>query len=180
MNENLSVIVIKETQHVLAALTCNAKADITAEAVAGTGLLVRGFFDRHNQTVLDEQFQVQPDALEVVNVEFDPSVLTRPREYALEEVDGKKEPVLSSGETPTFTLTATTATITVGTDIDKDRDFFIYITGANLPSPRSYSGKIVKETLTTTINLDQALTAGDYPVLVLLAGSPIVVETKTV
>lgn len=180
MSETMSVIVVKETQHVLAALTSNAKAELTAEAVAGGGLLVRGFFDSTNQTVLDEQFQVQPDALEVVDVDYDPSVLAMPREYSLEEVDGKKEPALPAGEAPTLALTATTATVSVQNDVEEDCGFYLYITGAGLPSPRSYTGKIAKETKTTTINLDRALASGDYPTLVLLAGSPIVVDTITV
>ena len=179
MSELMSLIVLKETRHVLAAVTCSAKVEQTVEGLVGDELPVRGLLDSAN-AVLDEQFQIPVDKLDFVSVELSQSVLLKPRDYVVTEIDGKKVSAVPGGQVPTITFSSTNEQISVTNNVDDDTAVAVFVAGGDLPSTQIHTGVIARGTKTTAVNFDQALGPDSYGVLTFVAGSATVIKTETV
>ena len=179
MNETMSLIVVKKTGSVVGAVTCNANAELTPEAVAGKGLLVRGFLDptAMSPTVRVEQFVIPADQLEIFVTDFDQVVSFAPRSYFIEEINGKKEVKKVSGNSPTITLTDSQATVRAPAVVTKDTDVWIQIEGGPLTSPRVYRDQIKKDAQNVVIVLDKILDPGRYVAIASIPGNPTRVDS---
>ena len=80
MTDKMTLLFVKHTGHILAAVTRSADptGEISAEDLARGGLLVRGFNG-------DTQFEVPSRELDVLTVDLDPALLLQPRAFVVDE-----------------------------------------------------------------------------------------------
>lgn len=107
MTPRMTVVFVKHTGHVLAALTRTAAADaaMSAADVAGPGLLVR------SAGASDADLEVPAEELDVVVTDLRPEVLLEPRAYRVLKNGEPQLDALSS--LPGVTVTTTTTDVTV-------------------------------------------------------------------
>jgi len=167
MTDQMTVLFVKHTGHVLAVVTRNAdpKGKISAENLARGGLLVRGFTaNAATNTTGNEQFKVLPEELDVMTVDLDSALLLQPRAFIID--DG--QPVQTPNVTvPNVSLSLTNVTVTLGAAVTEETKVWVQVDGGNLAEPRIAEGKIPNGATSTVLQI-QTLDPGIYYVLTLV------------
>jgi hypothetical protein len=165
MTDKMTLLFIKHTSHILAAVTRNADptAKISAEELARGGLLVRGLVGS------DAQFEVPPGELDIATVDLEPTLLLQPRAFFIDEDQEPPLPIISGATVNTVTLTATTVTVKPdNTPVLNDTNVWVLITGGNLTQPQIAKGLVQSGQPSTAFPL-VPLEAGNYDVLTFVA-----------
>jgi hypothetical protein len=173
MTNQMTVLFVKHTGHVLAAVTRNAdpSSQITAEDLARGGLLVRGFAVNLPTTTGNEQFNVMPEELGVITLNFNRTILLKPRTFSIADEQPVQTPTA-----PVLSLALTTGSVEVSlgtapTDrVTKETNVWVQIDGGNLDEPRTEQGAIAVNQSSATLQLDPLDTGRTYYVLALVAG----------
>ncbi len=181
----MTVLYVKDTGHVMAAVTRNAPvepvpADPAADrpapevsALVGDALPVRGFIDFSTGLFGPAAFTVPADRLVALEVDRDDDQLLAPHDYTV--LDGKKLEV--SPPTPLPTLSApssNTVRVSLPAATLSDLPLQLYLAprlGAT-GSAQSFEG-VFKPATATSTTLDfgvRTAMAGDYDLLMLLRG----------
>jgi hypothetical protein len=163
MTDKMTLLFVKHTGHVLAAVT--RSADPTGKILTGDlalgGLLVRGFSGQ-------EQFEVPPEQLDVLTVDLEPVLLLQPRAYTVDQGQAVPLPNITA---PTVALTATDVTVTLSGPVPADTKVWSQVDGGNLTSPRVADGVIPASVGASAVTLRiEAVDPGTYNVLVLVGG----------
>ncbi|HEX5736465.1 MAG TPA: hypothetical protein VF131_26780 [Blastocatellia bacterium] len=169
MIDKISLFHLKDTKHVIGAVTHTADPDRKASAatLAPGGVLIRDFVTMPG-TVFT--FLVPPDEVDVISVDFDEELLLQPRRFVIGE-DKKPAPQPTSAIN-TATLTATKITITPNAGavpVTEDTFVWVQVSGGSLTTPIIKSIKIEKGSATAEFPLTR-LTAGTYQMLALATG----------
>jgi hypothetical protein len=163
MTNKMTVLFVKHTGHVLAAVTrsANPTGQISAENLARGGLLVRGFAG-------NEQFKVPPEELDVLTTDFDSALLLQPRAFIIEDGQPVQTP---NGTNPAaisgVSLTSANVTVTLNSPVDEETKVWVQVDGGNLVEPRTADGKILIHTQSTVLQI-QTLDPGTYYLLTLV------------
>ncbi|MFO1119692.1 MAG: hypothetical protein U1E38_06145 [Rhodospirillales bacterium] len=178
MTQNMAVLYIKHTGHVLAAFTRTADPDGTPDlaAVVGAGFMLRNplthtFHDRL-------QFVLPPDVLDVKVVPVDPAVFVNPQTFV---VDGDQVTRVGGATTARVSaLTQTAIDIALPANTTSDLKVWAAIAGrAPATSERQIvAGQINSGSANVTLTL--AILPGDYGVAVAAAGLPIAFGSRSV
>jgi len=177
MTEKISLLHVKETKHVVGAVTHTADPDskATAAQLAPSGVLVRDFTATPG-TVFT--FLVPADELDVINVDFDDELLLRPRGFLIDE-DKAASPIPANPSVNAATLTATRITVGVSAAVTDDTPVWVQIAGGSLTKPIIKSGKIDKTQTSVEFQFDR-LTAGTYQIFALATGHSPRLETHNI
>jgi hypothetical protein len=159
MTDKMTVLFVKHTGHVLAALTRNADPEgkISAEDVARGGLLVRGLGG-------SEQFKVLPEELELITVDLDPALLRQPRAFIIDNGQPLQTPVATVAN---VSLTSANITVALGAPVTEETKVWVQVDGGNLAEPRTAEGKILINTDNAVLQI-QTLDPGTYYLLTLV------------
>ena len=130
MTDKMTLLFVKHTGHILAAVTRSADptGTISAEDLARGGLLVRGFNG-------DTQFEVPPRELDVLTVDLDSALLLQPRAFFVDE--NQKVPVpVSSGTVNAVSFVGDSCDCyTSRPPVPEDTKVWVQITGGDLTQP---------------------------------------------
>lgn len=180
MTDKMTLIVIKKTGHVLGAVTRESDPEGTLDPadVAGEELLVRFAGRQQDPPFYVAQFMVPVDELGVEVKDYDPVVVTRPREFYL---NADKNVVGAAGVIPTITLSGNTQiNVDLAANVTEKTPVWIQVTPATDPSSTQVrQGDI-------NVNEDDVdlevlpLDSGLHYVLTLVAGHEQVVREITV
>lgn len=184
MNDKMTVVYIKKTGHVVAALTraTDPGEKFPVASVAGTGLLVRNRKKAPSAAAGNgEQLLLPLDSLDTASVEYNVEVFGSPLSFAV----GGGVAARQGGIFPTitgFTVSGITVALASGT-AKEDLDVWVQVEEAepvqDTPERRFVAGTIKagdsSKSLSFTIPPGQTIVSlpnptGDYFVLVLLAG----------
>lgn len=173
MTDKMTILFVKHTGHVFAAITRNAdpSGGITAKSLAGERLLVRGLPPPHDK----KQFEIPADQLDVLIVDLDPALLLQPSEFIVDQ--GRPVPVPGS-TVSTVTLTTTDVAVTLNAQVQGETKVWIQVEGETLTKPRVATGSIPSNTLSATFPIE-LIGSGGYRVLALVAGRTIKVSDAT-
>jgi hypothetical protein len=185
----LTVVAVTATGHVLAALTRTADPTtaLPAEALAGSGLLVRTA-PAAGAATDPPQFSVPATELEVTVIAFQESVLLDPRRFRLVKPptgDPTTQeitlPANKKGvELPPANLTRTSLTLTVDPAPAADAAAWVLLQDGAGTAPVALTGK-VRAGQTASDPIPHQLDAGVYEVLALVAGyPPLLVRNRSV
>jgi hypothetical protein len=166
MTDKMTVLFVKHTGHVLAAVTSNADptAKISAGDLARGGLLVRGF-PAIPPTTGNEQFEVPPGELDVMSVDLDPALLLKPRNFIID--DGQLVQIPIATVNNVALTTPTKVTVTLAAAVTEETKVWVQVDGGNLAEPRTAEGKIPNTGTSTELQI-QTLDPGTYFVLTLV------------
>lgn len=123
MTDKMTLILVKKTGHVLGVVTRESDPEGKLEPadVAGEKLLVRFAADPADATLFQKaQFLVPANELAVEVKDFDPVVVTRPREYYLnadKQVAGTSDTTTLSGAVSTKITVEVSADVAVNTPV---------------------------------------------------------------
>lgn len=175
MADKMTLLFVKHTGHILAAVTRSADptGTLSAEDLARGGLLVRGFSS-------DTQFEVPPRELDVLTVDLDSALLLQPRAFFVDE--NQKVPVpVSSGTVNSVLLSATQVTVQplASSPVPEDTKVWVQITGGDLTQPLIAAGTVPTGGTSVALPL-VPLHAGHYDVLTFVATLPPHVFTNQV
>jgi hypothetical protein len=166
MTDKMTLLFIKQTGHILAAVTRGADptGEISAEDLARGGLLVRGFNG-------DTQFEVPSRELDVLTVDLEPALLLQPRAFVVDE--NQKVPVpVSGGTVNAVDLSVTQVTVTPSEgQVPEDTKVWVQITGGDLTQPLIATGTVPTDGTAVALPLIP-LNAGHYKVLTFVATLP--------
>lgn len=168
----MTVLTIKETGHVVGAVTLTGDFAPNAENLVGDGLLVRGFVS--GGAVTDEQFVIAAGELETKPVAVEAAVFLQPRKYHV--VDDTA--AAASLPVTSVTLTSIDVTITVPA-VSESTKIWVQIDDASLQNPQIVKGNIAAGGTSYTLPIN-TLAPGDYYVLALVARHSMFVGTQTV
>jgi hypothetical protein len=171
MTDKMTLLFVKHTGHVLAALTRSADptGEISAADLALGGLLVRGASGQ-------KQFEVPSEQLDDLTVDLEPVVLLQPRAYTADQ--GQAVP-LPSTTAPAVTLTATDVKVTLSAQATAETKVWLQVDGGNLTSPRVADGVIPTGMPAVTLPIE-ALDPGNYDVFALVSGYLPFVHSQTI
>jgi hypothetical protein len=179
MIDKMTVVFVKQTGHVFAAVTRTAEptSDISAESLAHSGLLVRGL-------TAGVQFEVPEEELAVLTVDLEPVVLLRPREFFVDEaqqavVELPAAPVPPGAALANPSVTPTQVTVTLGAATPTKVKSWVQIEGGNLMQPRIAAGEIAVNATSVLLPIE-TLDAGTYQVLTLATERPPNVTSVTI
>ncbi len=168
MNDKMRLLIVKQTRHVLGAVTQAAKDD---QVLGTTGILVR-FGKKVAGAVTTEKkpFEVPVQELEATPaVNLDLAVFLQPREYLAD--DGGQPVKITQTTSVAVDLKSDKVTVTLpGSDIAaEDTNVWVQIDGDNLPSTRVVTGTIKKDENTCTLEI-APLENGSYFLVALVKG----------
>jgi hypothetical protein len=171
MTDKMTLLYVKQTGHVLGAVTREADPDgaITPQALAQGGLLVRGFST-------NEQFEVPPEQLNVLTVDLQEVVLLDPRGYVVDEEE-QSVGNLPGLTAPTVTLTPKDVTVALATA--SDVKVWVQIAGASLTQPQVVTGTIPAGGLSVVMQIE-TLGPGQYQTLTLATDREPKSDTKSI
>ena len=174
MTDKITVLYVKHTQNVLAAVirVANPEEEITAQALAGPGLLVRGFAGVG-------PFEVPPEELGVLTVDLEDTLtLLKPRAFQVkaDPTDPKKMsliPITTAGlpQVNGIDLPAIQVTVKFNGQAPSNFPVWVLIDGGSLTAPRPKQGKILANQNNALIEIEN-LADGEYSILALAPGSP--------
>jgi hypothetical protein len=183
MPDKMTLLFVKHTGHILAAVTRSADptGTISAEDLARGGLLVRGFDSTRPSHQFE--FEVPSRELDVLTVDLEPALLLDPRAFFVDE--NKKVPMPVAGGSvplPGVQLTATQVTVTPistppGSTVSDDTKVWVQIIGGDLTQPLIATGTVPRGQSNVAIPL-VPLRTGDYDVLTFVATLPPFVPEK--
>lgn len=180
----MTVLYVKDTGHVMAAVTRNAPiesvpADPAASgatpdvsALVGDSLPVRGFIDSSTGQFVPAEFAVPADRLVALEVDRDEDQLLAPHGYTV--LDGKKLEVSPPTQLPSLSGNSSTVRVSLPAATLSDLPLQLYLTprlGAT-GTAQSFEG-IFKPATATSTTLEfgvRAALSGDYDLLMLLRG----------
>lgn len=174
MNDKMRLLVVKETRHVLGAVTLNAESE---QVLGNAGILVR--FDKKTTTTSTSEmkpFEVAADELEAAAAtDLDMAVVLKPLDYLAEESGAATK---LTGSVSNVELETNKITVTVSTAVTDETSVWVQIFAATLPSPRIAKGKILKEKDECVIEIE-TLESGTYFFAALAKGHAIYTSSKT-
>jgi hypothetical protein len=173
MTDQMTLLFVKHTGHILAAVTRSADpmGKISAEDLARGGLLVRGFNG-------DTQFEVPSRELDVLTVDLEPALLLQPRAFFVDENKKVLMPVPGGIENKVseVKLSATDVTVTpLHGSVPEDTKVWVQITGGDLTQPLIATGTVPTGGTAVALPLIP-LHAGLYDVLTFVATLPLLVR----
>jgi hypothetical protein len=174
MPDKMTLLFVKHTGHILAAVTRSADptGTISAEDLARGGLLVRGFNS-------DTQFEVPPRELDVLTVDLEHPLILQPRAFFVDATQKVPMPV-AGGPVHAVLLSATQVTVTpIGTPVPEDMKVWVQITGGDLTQPLIATGTVPTGGTNVALPL-VPLNAGHYDVLTFIVTLPPLVLTNQV
>ncbi len=169
MNDKMTVLYVKQTGHVLAAVTRVAAPDgkIVPDELAGSGLLVRGL-GNNLQT-----FELPTPELDVQVVNLESNLLLRPWAYSFDDAS-KSVSLVTAAISATTVLTKTQVTVTLGQAVvATTAKLMIQIQGGSLAKPLiiKIPDTQIGTTTTTVINVPiVTLDDGDYQMVIFVSG----------
>ena len=182
MTDKMTLIVVKKTAHVLAVVTRESDSEgrLAPADVAGEKLLVRFAGRPQDPHFSAAQFLVPADELAVEVKDYDPVVVTRPRDFYL---DASKEPAGTAAVNPSVSNPGnsnTQITVNAGGAVTDKTPVWIQISSSTDPSDTQVrQGEI--EANGTTIDFDVLpLDSGIHYVLTLVGGREQIVDDITV
>lgn len=184
MADKMTVLFNKQTGHVMAALThiADPTTVLPPETVARGGLRVRFTLTYVGATAPTdpEMFDVPPEELKSLNVDFSEALLLHPSAFQVDEKQQQALALSNSAALSTVTLAASTITINpTNAALASDTKVWVEITGGSLTRPIIKSD-IIKTGDTEVIIPIETLTIGDYQVFVLAETYPPYTKTLTV
>jgi hypothetical protein len=178
MPDKMTLLFVKHTGHILAAVTRSADPTgrISAEDLARGGLLVRGFDFISNKQF---EFEVPSRELDVLTVDLEPALLLKPSEFVVDE--NQKVPVpASDGTMITVGLSATHVTVTpAGPPVPEDTKVWVQIIGGDLTQPLIAAGTVPTGGTSVALPL-VPLHAGQYDVLTFVASRQLHVQSQAI
>jgi hypothetical protein len=172
MNEKMTLLLVKETGHIVAALTraADPEAALKTDLLAGEALLVRYFGNITADGYGATEFLVQPDQLDVLITDLDAGVVSNPRGFF---VDASKEarPLNLVAAVSVTSPLASNAQIVITAAPTEKAKVWIQVVGPPPAIPQVATEEIPADGPNVTVDirpLDQPAT--DYHVLVLVAG----------
>jgi hypothetical protein len=178
MTDKMTLLYLKQTGHVLGAVTRVADPDgeITPEALAQGGLFVRGL-------AANQQFEIQPEQLDVLTVDLQEVALLNPRGFIVNEEDQTAEELQPGGSSAlnasTVTATRVTVNLAASPATTTEVKVWVQIQGGNLTQPQIVSGKIAAGAVTVDLQIE-TLSPGQYVLLTVATGRMPRVDTDSV
>jgi hypothetical protein len=179
-SQTMTVLYVKSTGNVLAALTQVAQATgaVTAADLAGPALIVRNLWNFRPAAVppqvFSDTYPIPPDALDVADVPLDPDVLFMPRMFMYDTTQKALKPLPNQVgqievQVATVDFKATQLKVSATDNVPDDTPVWILVNGTSLSSPWTGTGTIPKNSKNLTLNHD-AFASGSYSVLLLAKG----------
>jgi hypothetical protein len=171
MTDKMTVLFVRETGNVVAALTraADPEAKITADLLAGEALLLRYAGDPTSAGYVNADFLITPDQLDVLIPDFDLDVISNPQEFWVDS-DQKVVPANTvTSVTPSFPF-RTQVVITLGVAVIPESKVWVQIVGPDPQDTQVVSGKIAAGATVVTINLRQLQAGHSYDILSLVQG----------
>jgi hypothetical protein len=168
MTDKMTLITLKDTGHVLAALSraADPEATLTPAVLAGEYMSVRYVGNPTGVGYGENEFQIKADQLDVAITDLDADVITTPRSFYV-DADKKVQPADASGVTSAFTTNAEIR-ITVAA-VPQERKVRVEIIDVSDPTERqAVTGKIALNATQTVISLRPLKTTSVYEVLTLV------------
>jgi hypothetical protein len=175
MNEKMTLLFVKETGHVLAAITraADAEAKIEASALAGTALPVRYVGDPAG-TGYSETVLVPAGQLDTFTADYEARALQRPNDYF---VAGKDDQQKSQQANRFITVTGApqsgNSQLKIDANVPDKTKVLVILSGSTPADTQLVSGEMIYDAgLTKSIailNIAQ-LNPGDYTLLILVVG----------
>ena len=170
MTDKMTLVVVKKTGHVLAFVTraSEPEAKLEPEAIAGKELLVRFAGDPADPPFRSAQFLVPADQLGVEVKDYDAVVVTRPRDYFLNE---QQQVVNAAAAAPAVGVTGNTRIgVTVAPNVISKTPVWIQVASATDPANTQVREAEIAINQ-NSVDLDVLpLDSGDHFVLALVAG----------
>jgi len=169
MTDKMTLITIKDTGHVLAALSRAADPEtaLTPAVLAGEYMSVRYIGDPTGIGYGENEFQIKPDQLEVAITDLDADVISTPRSFYV-DADKKVQPSDATGVTPSFPSNVQLH-ITVLAAVPQERKVRVEVIDVDDPTERqTVTGKIALNATQTDISLRPLKTTSFYEVLTLV------------
>jgi hypothetical protein len=176
MNEKMTLLFVKETGHVLAAITraADAEAKITAGALAGTALPVRFVGNPGGSGYDDTVLSVPADQLDVFTADYEARALVQPNDYFVSGTDDQKKAELVNralGITA-ISISAGNSQVVFEAPVPDKTKVMIVLTGPTASDQQLATGEMVSvgSTVSATINVAELKPSTPYTLLILIAG----------
>lgn len=175
MNEKMTLLFVKETGHVLAAITraADAESEIEAGALAGTALLVRYVGNPTGDGYGDKMLSVPADQLDVFTADYEARALLRPNDYFVSGADDQKKSQQVDRSLPvTVSLSMNNSQVTVEANVPDKTKALIILSGPTADERQVVAGEMIFNSGTSkaTINIAELKPGTDYLLLALIAG----------
>ncbi len=171
MNDKMTVLFVKETGNVVAALTraADPEAKLTADLLAGEALLLRYAGDPTVAGYVNADFLIKPDQLDVLIPDFDPDVLSKPQGFYVDSNQKVVPANVAASVAPTLPV-RTQVLVTLDPAVTPESKVWVQIVGPDPQDTQVVTGKIAAGGLATTINLRQLQATTHYDILTLVQG----------
>ena len=182
MTEKMTLLYVKRTGNVLAFVTRNSEpeGEVTADVLAGSGLLVRYAGLPADTGFTTAQFLVPADSLEVKIADYDELVAQTPRNFYIDpdSKDVAQVDATLSASTPTK-INNTQIKVKLGGIVAEKTPVWVQVSGADPDKAQVREAEIDKNADQVDINL-LTLDPGQHSVLVLVAGGRTFVDQFTI
>lgn len=172
MSEKMTLLFVKETGHIVAALTraADPEAELTTDLLAGEALLVRYFGNVQAIGYGNTEFLIPPEELDVAITDLDDGVISNPRGFFVDD-EKQPQPLNLVAAVSAATPLAQASQIRINAAPTEASKVWIQIVGPPPATPQVATKEIPAGGPNVTIDirpLDQPAT--QYHVLVLVAG----------
>lgn len=171
MSEKMTVIFVKDTGNVVAALTraADPEAQLTADILAGESLVLRYVGDPSETGYGETDFLIESDQLNVLIPDFEKDVLSGPRQFWVD----RDEKVVPTDAVTTITAAFPNVTqirITLSAATVEESKVRVEIVGPNPDDRQIVTGTIAAGVATVTINLRPLPASTDHDILTFVQG----------
>jgi hypothetical protein len=171
MSEKMTIVFVKETGHVVAALTraTDPEATIAPDVLAGDALVVRYVGLPTAAGYSDSAFLIQPDQLDVLIPDFDEDKITNPRGFFVDP-DQQVKPVNSVNAVGATFPSVAQIQVTVAVAVTQESKIWVQIVDPATNERQIVTGKIAAGATNVSLNLSPLDPTTNYDVLALVVG----------